>query len=58
MAHKEGDVWGVADDAGIVFARRPYILVVLSRGETDVDKGFTRIAEISRIVYDFQCLRR
>ncbi|MEW6276718.1 MAG: serine hydrolase [Bacillota bacterium] len=55
-AHKEGDVWRVANDAGIVFARRPYILVVLSQGETDVDKGFARIAEISRMVYDFQCL--
>lgn len=54
VAHKEGDVWGVANDAGIVFAPRPYILVVLSRGETDVDEGFARIAEISRIVYDYQ----
>ncbi len=58
VAHKEGDVWGVANDVGIVFARRPYILAILSRGETDVDKGFTRIAEISRMVYDFQCLCR
>ncbi|MDQ0287622.1 beta-lactamase class A [Desulfofundulus luciae] len=54
VAHKEGDVWGVANDAGIVFAEHPYILVVLSRGETDVDKGFARIAEISRMVYDYQ----
>ncbi|SHF09763.1 beta-lactamase class A [Desulfofundulus australicus DSM 11792] len=54
VAHKEGDVWGVANDVGIVFAEHPYILVVLSRGETDVDKGFARIAEISRMVYDYQ----
>ncbi|AEG16573.1 beta-lactamase [Desulfofundulus kuznetsovii DSM 6115] len=54
VAHKEGDVWGVANDAGIVFAEHPYILVVLSKGETDVDKGFARIAEISRMVYDYQ----
>lgn len=54
VAHKEGDVWGVANDVGIIFAPRPYILVVLSKGETDVDKGFGRIAEISRMVYDYQ----
>lgn len=54
VAHKEGDVWGVANDTGIVFARRPFILVVLSSGETDVDKGFARIADISRMVYDYQ----
>lgn len=57
VAHKEGDVWGVANDAGIIFARRPYILVVLSSGETDVDAGFARIADISKIVYDYQLTR-
>ncbi|MGB9803933.1 serine hydrolase [Desulfofundulus sp.] len=54
VAHKEGDVWGVANDVGIIFTEHPYILVVLSKGETDVDTGFARIAEISRIVYDYQ----
>ena len=54
VAHKEGDVWGVANDAGIVFAQRPYILVVLSKGIYDIDQGFGNIAEISRMVYDYQ----
>ncbi|HHY47191.1 MAG TPA: serine hydrolase [Firmicutes bacterium] len=54
VAHKEGDVSGVANDVGIVFASRPYILVVLSRGAYDVDQGFANIASISRIVYDYQ----
>ncbi|NPV53269.1 MAG: serine hydrolase [Firmicutes bacterium] len=54
VAHKEGDVWGVANDAGIVFAPRPYILVVLSRGIYDLDQGFGNIAQISRMVYDYQ----
>ncbi len=54
VAHKEGDVSGVANDVGIVFGPRPYILVVLSKGVQDIDAGFARIAEISKIVYDYQ----
>ena len=54
VAHKEGSITGVADDVGIVFARRPYILCVLSQGVEDVDAGFADIARISRLVYDFQ----
>ena len=54
VAHKEGDVSGVANDVGIVFADKPYILVVLSKGVSDIDEGFARIAHISKIVYDYQ----
>lgn len=54
VSHKEGSINGVATDAGIVFSRRPYILVVLSKGIPDEDTGFRNIAEISRIIYDYQ----
>ena len=54
VAHKEGDISGVADDVGVVFSRRPYILAVMSKGVPDVDTGFTDIARISKMVYDFQ----
>jgi beta-lactamase class A len=54
VSHKEGSINGVATDGGIVFGRRPYILVVLSQGITDEDEAFGDIAKISRIVYDFQ----
>lgn len=54
VAHKEGDITGVADDVGIVFASRPYILVVLSKNVPDIEEGFRDIAAISRIVYDYQ----
>ncbi|MGE5573845.1 MAG: serine hydrolase [Bacteroidota bacterium] len=54
VAHKEGDVTGVANDVGVVFTSRPYILVVLSKDVTDIDEGFERIADISRMVYDYQ----
>lgn len=54
VAHKEGSINGVANDMGVVFGKRPYILVVLSKGITDEDTGFRDIAEISRIVYSYQ----
>jgi len=53
VSHKEGDVTGVANDAGIVFAEHPYVLVVLTKNVDDIDRGFERIAEISRIVYNY-----
>ena len=51
VAHKEGDVTGVADDVGVVYAAHPYILAVMSQGHGDVELGFEKIGEISRIVY-------
>lgn len=54
VAHKEGDITGVADDVGVVFARRPYILAIMSQGVPDIETGFADIARISRMVYDFQ----
>lgn len=54
VAHKEGDVVGVADDVGVVFSRRPFILCVLSKGVEGTDEGFRDIARITRMVYDFQ----
>lgn len=54
VAHKEGDVAGMAGDVGVVLGRRPYILCVLSRGIGDLDAAFADIAHISRLAYDFQ----
>jgi len=54
VAHKEGSISGVVNDMGIIFARRPYILTVMSQGPSDEDTGFHDIAAISRLVYDYQ----
>ena len=54
VAHKEGDIEGVADDVGIVFGRRPFVLAVLSKNVDTIDRGFEDIARISKIVYDYQ----
>jgi beta-lactamase class A len=54
VAHKEGDVTGVADDVGVVYANHPYILSIMSQGHDDVELGFEQIGQISRMVYDYQ----
>lgn len=54
VAHKEGDIMGVADDVGVVYAERPYILSLMSKGHDDVEAGFERIGEISRMIFDYQ----
>ncbi|MEW6275245.1 MAG: serine hydrolase [Bacillota bacterium] len=55
VAHKEGDLdEGVANDVGVVFCSRPYLLVVLAGGVKDLDQGFEDIAQISKMAYDFQ----
>lgn len=54
VAHKEGDVTGVSNDFGVVFSRRPYLLVVLSSGQPDPDAGFQYIAHVSRLAYDYE----
>jgi beta-lactamase class A len=54
VAHKEGDLDGVANDVGIVFLPdRPYLLAILSRDQPDVKAGFREIARLSKMVYDF-----
>lgn len=54
VAHKEGDITGVADDVGIVFATHPYILSVMSQGHDDVEAGFELIGQLSRMIFDYQ----
>ncbi len=54
IAHKEGNITGVANDVGIVFSPHPYILCILSQGQPDVDQGFRKIARLSRLVYEYQ----
>ena len=54
VAHKEGDIMGVADDVGVVYAERPYILSIMSKGHEDVEAGFERIGQISRMIFDYQ----
>jgi beta-lactamase class A len=52
VAHKTGNITRIHHDAGIVFADRPYVLVVLVRGLDDRRQSGALIAELSKIVYE------
>ena len=51
VAHKTGSITRIHHDAGIVFAKRPYVLVVLVRGIDDQKVSAKLMADISRTVY-------
>jgi beta-lactamase class A len=53
VAHKTGEITAVSHDAAIVYppGRKPYVLVVLTRGIPDGNKSSKLIADISALVY-------
>jgi len=51
VAHKTGEITRIQHDAAIVYAPRPFVLVVLVRGLDDQKKGSALIADITRAVY-------
>jgi beta-lactamase class A len=54
IAHKTGNITALLHDAAIVYLpnRKPYVLVVLTRGYPDQPVAERLIADISRIVYE------
>jgi beta-lactamase class A len=51
VAHKTGEITRIQHDAAIVYADRPYALVVLVRGLQDPKQGSALAAAISRVLY-------
>jgi beta-lactamase class A len=53
VAHKTGEITAHSHDAAIVYppGRKPYVLVVLTRGIQDGSKSSRLIADISRMIY-------
>jgi beta-lactamase class A len=53
VAHKTGEITAVSHDAAIVYppGKKPYVLVVLTRGITDGSRSSKLIADISAMVY-------
>lgn len=53
VAHKVGEEVQVLNDAGVVFAEKPFILIIMSK---DIDEGEAEdnIPEIANIVYNFE----
>lgn len=50
VAHKTGSITRIHHDAGIVYAKRPYVLVVLTRGIQDGKVSAILMADISRVI--------
>jgi beta-lactamase class A len=53
VAHKTGEITAVSHDAAVIYppGRKPYVLVVLTRGISDGNKSSKLIADLSEIVY-------
>jgi beta-lactamase class A len=51
VAHKTGEITRVQHDAAIVFAPRPFVLVILTRGLEDTKDGAALMAQITRELY-------
>lgn len=51
VAHKTGEITKIHNDAAIVYAQRPFVLVILVRGMASRDQSSKLMAEITRIVY-------
>lgn len=54
VGHKTGTITAIHHDAAIVYAKEPYVLVVMTRGMADEKKSDLLIAEISRLIYSAQ----
>lgn len=52
VAHKTGNITRIHHDAAIVYAPRPYVLVLLVRGIGDRKKSAGLMAELSKAIYD------
>jgi beta-lactamase class A len=52
VAHKTGEITKIRHDAAIVYAPRPFVLVVLTRGLTDEKAADALIAGIARRLYE------
>jgi beta-lactamase class A len=51
VAHKTGEITKIHHDAAIVFAKRPYVLVILVRGVADIKQSASLMAQVSGELY-------
>ncbi|MBV8405766.1 MAG: serine hydrolase [Gammaproteobacteria bacterium] len=51
IAHKTGEITGIRHDAAIVYASRPFVLVILTRGARSPEEGSRLIAAIAHQLY-------
>jgi beta-lactamase class A len=51
VAHKTGEITKIHHDAAIVYAQRPFVLVILVRGLVEVKDSSALMADITRLLY-------
>jgi beta-lactamase class A len=51
VAHKTGEITKIHHDAGIVYAERPFVIVVLVRGMEDFKQSSAVIADVTRDLF-------
>ena len=51
VAHKTGEITKIHHDAAIVFAGRPFVLVILVKGLADVKESAALMADVTREMY-------
>lgn len=51
VAHKTGEITKIHHDAAIVYAPKPYVLVILTRGLEKQEESALLMGEISRLIY-------
>jgi beta-lactamase class A len=51
VAHKTGEITKIHHDAGVVYAERPFVIVVLVRGMEDFQQSGALIADVTRYLY-------
>jgi beta-lactamase class A len=51
VAHKTGEITKIHHDAAIVYAPRPFVLVILVRGIEDIKQSSALMTEITRTLY-------
>lgn len=51
VAHKTGEITKIHHDAAIVYAKRPFVLVLLVRGIADQKQSSALMADITRVIY-------
>jgi beta-lactamase class A len=51
VAHKTGEITRIQHDAAIVYAERPFVLVILVRGLDDARQGSGLASDITRVLY-------
>jgi beta-lactamase class A len=51
VAHKTGDITKIHHDAAIVFAPKPFVLVILVRSLEDEKQNFALMGDLARILY-------